>query len=44
MTGQNSADPYALVVFAGHTDVAWLRRLLRPGFRHCFVALNDGVR
>ena len=31
----------ALVVFAGHADLWWLR-LLKPGFRHCFVALGDG--
>lgn len=29
----------ALVVFSGQTDLAWLR-LLRPGFRHCFVVLG----
>jgi hypothetical protein len=28
----------ALVVFGGHADLWWLR-LLKPGFRHCFVAL-----
>ena len=32
----------ALVVFSGRTGVAWLR-WLRPGFRHCFVALDDGA-
>jgi hypothetical protein len=32
----------ALVVFSGGTSVAWLR-WLRPGFRHCFVAVDDGV-
>jgi hypothetical protein len=32
----------ALVVFSGRTGVAWLR-WLRPGFRHCFVALDDGI-
>jgi hypothetical protein len=31
----------ALVVFCGHADLWWLR-LLRPGFRHCFVALQGG--
>lgn len=31
----------AWVVFTGQTDLAWLR-VLRPGFRHCFLALNDG--
>ncbi len=30
---------YALVVFADATDLWWLR-LLRRGFRHCFVALS----
>ena len=29
------------VVFTGHTDIAWLK-ILKPGFRHCFVLLNDG--
>lgn len=29
---------YALVVFGGHADLWWLR-LLKPGFRHCFVVL-----
>jgi hypothetical protein len=31
----------AWAVFTGQTDLAWLR-LLKPGFRHCFLALNDG--
>lgn len=30
----------ALVVFSGKADLAWLR-LLRPGFRHCFVVLGS---
>lgn len=34
--------PRALVVFGGRTDVKWLR-WLRPGYRHCFVALDDGA-
>ena len=34
--------PRALVVFVGRADVGWLR-WLRPGFRHCFVALDDGA-
>lgn len=29
----------ALVVFSGKADLWWLR-LLRPGFRHCFVVLE----
>lgn len=32
----------ALLVFSGRTGVPWLR-WLRPGFRHCFVALDDGA-
>jgi hypothetical protein len=35
------ADLRAWVVFCGEADMPWLR-LLRPGFRHCFVVLNDG--
>ena len=31
----------AWVVFSGQADRPWLK-LLRPGFRHCFVILNDG--
>ncbi len=32
----------ALVVFCGNTTLAALR-WLRPGFRHCFVAVDDGA-
>lgn len=32
----------ALLVFSGATGVSWLR-WLQPGFRHCFVALDDGA-
>jgi hypothetical protein len=32
----------ALVVFVNQADCLWLR-ILRPGFRHCFVALRDGT-
>lgn len=35
--------PSAWVVFSGEAPLWWLRRL-RPGFRHCFVVLNDGRR
>lgn len=31
----------ALVVFSGRTGVRWLR-WLKPGYRHCFVAIDDG--
>ena len=36
-----TAIPRAWVMFTGQTDLTWLR-VLRPGFRHCFLALNDG--
>lgn len=32
-----------LVVFSGESTIPWLR-LLRPGFRHCFVVWCDGRR
>ena len=32
----------ALVVFSGRTAVRWLS-WLKPGYRHCFVAVDDGV-
>ena len=35
--------PKAWVVFTGKTDLPWLR-ILKPGFRHCYVLLNDGER
>lgn len=31
----------AWVVFSGQCELAWLR-ILRPGFRHCYVLLHDG--
>ena len=34
--------PLAIVAFSGATDIRWLR-VLRRGFRHVFVALNDGT-
>ena len=33
----------AWVVFSAHADLPWLR-ILKPGFRHCAVILNDGLR
>lgn len=33
--------PQAWVVFTGQTDMRWLK-FLRPGFRHCYVLLNNG--
>lgn len=38
-----SAEQEAWVVFSGQTDIRWLR-WLKPGFRHCYVLLNDGQR
>lgn len=35
------SEQKAWVVFSGKADVPWLR-LLKPGFRHCFVLLHDG--
>lgn len=37
----NIVAPRAWVVFSGQTDLTLLR-ILKPGFRHCFVLLNDG--
>ncbi len=36
--GQN-----AWVVFSGRTEISWLK-FLKPGFRHCYVLINDGER
>ena len=36
--GQN-----AWVVFSGQTEISWLK-FLKPGFRHCYVLINDGER
>lgn len=33
----------AWVLFSGKADLPWLR-LLKPGFRHCYVVMNDGQR
>jgi hypothetical protein len=37
------AEQKAWVVFSGQTEIAWLR-FLKPGYRHCYVLLNDGER
>lgn len=34
----------ALVVFTGATEIAWVRVLLREGFRHCFVLVQQNGR
>lgn len=31
----------AWVVFTGQTDLPWLK-ILKKGFRHCYILLNDG--
>jgi hypothetical protein len=42
MKGNDMNVPEAWVVFSGKTDLPWLR-FLKPGFRHCYVLLNDGA-
>jgi len=37
-----SARPHAIAVFHDQGAGFWPRLFGRPGFRHCFVALNDG--
>jgi hypothetical protein len=37
---RNLARQSVWIVFSGRADHAW-QRLLRPGFRHCFAALED---
>lgn len=32
----------AWVVFSGQTELLWVR-LLKPGFRHCYILLHDGA-
>jgi len=39
----NIIEQNAWVVFSGETDLPWLK-ILKPGFRHCFVLMNDGQR
>lgn len=31
------------VVFTGKTDIGWLK-ILKPGFRHCYVLIHDGYK
>ncbi len=33
----------AWIVFTNQTDIRWLR-ILKRGFRHCFIVLHDGGR
>lgn len=38
----NAKEPHgAWVVFSDETELRWLK-FLKPGFRHCFLLLNDG--
>jgi len=37
----NSGSQQAWVVFSGQADLPWLR-FFKPGFRHCYVLMNDG--
>ena len=37
---RRAAPQRAFIMFGGAADQPWLR-LLRPGFRHCFAALED---
>ena len=37
----SSKTQRAWVVFTGQTDLPWLR-VLKSGFRHCYVIINDG--
>jgi hypothetical protein len=41
--GVSRRRPIATVGFSDGAAFAWQRALLAPGFRHCFVALNDGA-
>lgn len=40
---QTDEDVKAWVVFSGKADVLWLR-VLKPGFRHCYLLMNDGKK
>lgn len=40
--GQADGPDLALVAFSGRASLPWLR-LLRPGFRHCFVLVRAGA-
>lgn len=37
-----AAEQRAWIAFGGHADQPWLQPL-RPGFRHCFAALQDST-
>ena len=37
----NKPKTTAWVIFSGQTDLLWLK-ILKEGYRHCYVLLNDG--
>jgi len=39
--GDSGGGGEAVVVFSGEAELPWLR-LLKPGFRHCFVLVDGG--
>jgi hypothetical protein len=43
MSGAPDEGQEAFVVFTGQADWPWLR-MLKPGYKHCFVLLRDGGR
>lgn len=43
MTQTHNTQTKAWVVFSGQSELPWLQ-FLKPGFRHCYVILNDGER
>ena len=40
---QKARKQKAWVVFSGQADLLWLK-ILKEGYRHCYVVLNDGKR
>ncbi len=39
----NKQTQLAWIIFTGETDLSWLK-ILKGGFRHCFIVMNDGER
>lgn len=40
---QNMRQQKVWVVFSDQTDIRWLK-ILKRGYRHCFVLIHDGMR
>lgn len=40
-TAETNTQTPAWVIFSGQADLPWLK-VLKPGFRHCAVLMNDG--